>query len=73
LNYQTNWHYWLHQKLPGVLTMSSNRQLLQSLFDAFNKGELETIVSVMHPEVKWANGVEGGFVYGQRRSARILD
>jgi uncharacterized protein YndB with AHSA1/START domain/phage pi2 protein 07 len=65
LNYQINWHYWLHQKLPGVLTMSSNQQLLQSLYAAFNNRELETIISVMHPDVKWANGVEGGFVYGR--------
>jgi phage pi2 protein 07 len=65
LNYQINWHYWLHQKLSGVLTMSSNQQLLQSLYAAFNNRELETIISVMHPDVKWANGVEGGFVYGR--------
>jgi uncharacterized protein YndB with AHSA1/START domain len=65
LNYQINWHYWLQQKLPGVLTMSSNQQLLQSLYEAFNNRELETIISVMHPDVKWANGVEGGFVYGR--------
>jgi hypothetical protein len=45
--------------------MSSNQQFLQNLYEAFNKGELETIISVMHPEVKWANGVEGGFVYGR--------
>jgi uncharacterized protein YndB with AHSA1/START domain len=64
-NYQINWHYWFHQKLLGVLTMNSDRQLLQSLYDAFNNRELETIVSAMHPDVKWANGVEGGFVYGR--------
>ena len=45
--------------------MSSNQQFLQSLYTAFNNRELETIVSVMHPDVKWANGVEGGFVYGR--------
>ena len=45
--------------------MSSDRQFLQNLYEAFNKGELEAIVSVMHPDVKWANGVEGGFVYGR--------
>jgi hypothetical protein len=45
--------------------MSSNQQFLQNLYEAFNKGEIETIISVMHPNVKWANGVEGGFVYGQ--------
>jgi hypothetical protein len=45
--------------------MSSNQQFLQNLYQAFNKGEIETIISVMHPDVKWANGVEGGFVYGR--------
>jgi uncharacterized protein YndB with AHSA1/START domain len=65
LNYQSDWYYWLQQKLPGVLTMSSNQQLLQSLYEAFNSRELETIISVMHPDVKWANGVEGGFIYGR--------
>jgi hypothetical protein len=45
--------------------MSSNQQLLQNLYDAFNKREIETIISQMHPNVKWANGLEGGFVYGR--------
>ena len=45
--------------------MSSDRQFLQNLYDAFNKREIETIVAVMHPDVKWANGLEGGFVYGR--------
>ena len=45
--------------------MSSNQQFLQSLYEAFNKREIETIISVMHPDVKWANGFEGGFVYGR--------
>lgn len=45
--------------------MSSNQQFLQNLYDAFNKREIETIISVMRPDVKWANGVEGGFVYGR--------
>ncbi|BDA75161.1 hypothetical protein RIVM261_033320 [Rivularia sp. IAM M-261] len=45
--------------------MRENQQFLQYLYEAFNKGEIETIISVMHPDVKWANGVEGGFVYGR--------
>jgi hypothetical protein len=45
--------------------MSANQQFLQNLYDAFNKREIETIISLMRPDVKWANGVEGGFVYGQ--------
>lgn len=45
--------------------MSSNQQFLQNLYDSFNKREIETTLSFMHPDVKWANGLEGGFVYGQ--------
>jgi hypothetical protein len=45
--------------------MSDNQQFLQNLYDAFNKREIETIISKMHPDVKWANGLEGGFVYGR--------
>ncbi len=45
--------------------MSSNQQFLQNLYDAFNKREIETIILLMRPDVKWANGLEGGFVYGR--------
>jgi SnoaL-like domain len=45
--------------------MGESKEFLQNLYDAFNKREIETIISQMHPEVKWANGVEGGFVYGR--------
>ncbi|HEX8249814.1 MAG TPA: nuclear transport factor 2 family protein [Pyrinomonadaceae bacterium] len=45
--------------------MSSNQQFLQNLYDAFNKREIETIISQMRPDVVWANGLEGGFVYGR--------
>lgn len=47
-----------------VIIMSSNQEFLQNLYDAFNNREIETIISFMRPDVKWANGVEGGFVYG---------
>ena len=49
----------------GAIIMTSNQQFLQNLYDAFNKREIETIISFMRPDVKWANGVEGGFVYGR--------
>lgn len=45
--------------------MSSNQQFLKALYEAFNKREIETIISLMQPDVKWANGMEGGFVYGR--------
>ena len=45
--------------------MSSSQQFLQNLYDAFNNREIEAIISFMRPDVKWSNGVEGGFVYGR--------
>ena len=45
--------------------MNANQELLQNLYDAFNKREIETIISSMRPDVKWANGLEGGFLYGR--------
>jgi hypothetical protein len=45
--------------------MSSNQQFLKNLYEAFNKREIETIISLMQPDVKWANGMDGGFVYGR--------
>ena len=58
------------QSLPHDLKyphtfMNPNQQFLQNLYDAFNKREIETIISCMRPDVKWANGLEGGFVYGR--------
>jgi hypothetical protein len=45
--------------------MNPDRQFLQNLYEAFNKREIEMVISLMHPNVKWANGMEGGFVYGR--------
>ncbi len=45
--------------------MTLDRQFLQNLYEAFNKREIETIISLMRPDVKWANGMEGGFVHGR--------
>ncbi len=45
--------------------MSANQEFLQNLYDAFNRREIEAIISAMRPDVKWANGLEGGFVYGR--------
>jgi hypothetical protein len=45
--------------------MSENQEYQQNLYDAFNRREIETIISSMRSDVKWANGLEGGFVYGR--------
>lgn len=35
------------------------------LYEAFNRREIEKLLAAMTPEVKWANGMEGGFEYGR--------
>jgi len=45
--------------------MTSERQFLETLYDAFNKREFEKIFAMMQPDVKWANGMDGGFIYGR--------
>ena len=45
--------------------MFVNEKFLQNLYDAFNKREIETVLSMMDENVKWANGMEGGFVFGR--------
>ena len=45
--------------------MTSEQQFLETLYDAFNKREFETIFAMMQPDVKWANGMDGGFIYGR--------
>lgn len=33
--------------------MSSNRELVQSLYDAFARGDADTVLGALHPEVDW--------------------
>jgi ketosteroid isomerase-like protein len=39
-------------------------ELLRRVYAAFNRREVETVLAAMHPEVDWANGMEGGRVLG---------
>jgi nuclear transport factor 2 (NTF2) superfamily protein len=45
--------------------MIYEQKFMQNLYDAFNKREIETVLSMMDENVKWANGMEGGFVFGR--------
>jgi ketosteroid isomerase-like protein len=42
----------------------SEKELLEHLYDRFNARDMEAVLTTMHPEVVWANGLEGGHVYG---------
>lgn len=41
-----------------------NNTFFKNLYKNFNEREIDTVVSKMTDNVKWANGMEGGFVYG---------
>jgi hypothetical protein len=41
-------------------------ELLQKVYAEFNAREIDSILRVMHPEVIWPNGMEGGTVYGHQ-------
>ena len=34
------------------------------VYDAFNRRDIDAILPLMHPEVEWPNGMEGGWVHG---------
>jgi hypothetical protein len=44
--------------------VSAERDLLIAVYEAFNRREVDSILAVMHPQVDWPNGMEGGRVYG---------
>ena len=46
--------------------MKSNRELLIAAYRAFNAREIDTILEMMHPDVDWPNGMEGGAVHGHQ-------
>src|SRR5688572_2958782 len=38
--------------------------VLRRAYAAFNARDIDTVLSVMQPDVKWLNGMEGGYVRG---------
>jgi hypothetical protein len=43
---------------------SSEAQLLQKAYTAFNARNIDAVLQLMHPDVDWPNGMEGGRVHG---------
>lgn len=44
--------------------MSSETNLLRHLYERFNARDIAAALMTMHPSVVWANGLDGGYVYG---------
>lgn len=46
-----------------IMTFDSNH--LKKLYDDFNARDIEPLLAQLTPDVRWANGMEGGFVEGR--------
>lgn len=42
----------------------THQDLLAKAYAAFNARNIDAVIAVMHPDVEWANGMEGGHVHG---------
>ena len=51
--------------MTTTLDISKERELLVVIYDAFNRRDIDPILAVMHPQVEWPNGMEGGWVHGR--------
>jgi len=44
--------------------MNPEHRLLELTYEAFNRRDLDATLAMMHPDVDWPNGMEGGRVHG---------
>jgi ketosteroid isomerase-like protein len=44
--------------------MPSDTELLERVYDWFNARDMQAVLTTLHRDVVWANGLEGGHVYG---------
>ncbi len=51
--------------MPTAQHFTTERDLLIFVYEAFNRRDVDPILAVMHPEVEWPNGMEGGWVHGR--------
>ena len=45
--------------------MNNNENLIAGAYKAFNDRNIEAVLPLMHPDVQWPNGWEGGYVHGR--------
>ena|SRR5579863_8007420 len=51
--------------MAELAAVSAEIELLQRVYAAFNRREIETVLATMHDNVNWPNGMEGGRVLGK--------
>ena len=66
--------------MAELQTVAAEIELLQRAYSAFNRREIETVLALMHADVDWPNGMEGGRVLGTeavrkywRRQFEVVD
>ncbi len=47
------------------VNLTKERELLQAAYRDFNARKLDDVLARLHPDVEWANGMEGGHVSGR--------
>jgi hypothetical protein len=52
--------------MAGEAPAVAHEDLLQSVYDAFNERDLDFMMLLLHPDVDWPNGMEGGRVRGHQ-------
>ena len=45
--------------------MPDDVERLRGVYALFNNRDIESVLAAMHPDVVWANGMEGGHVHGR--------
>jgi len=43
---------------------SGDREILIAAYREFNARRIDAVLALMHPDVVWPNGMEGGYVHG---------
>ena len=44
--------------------MNNQREMLTKLYQMFNARDIDRVLAHLHPDVKWPNGWEGGWLQG---------
>ena len=52
--------------MAGEAPAVAHEDLLQSVYDAFNERDLDFLLLLLHPDVDWPNGMEGGRIRGHQ-------
>ena len=47
------------------MPLANDRDLLTKVYAEFNARNIDAVLAAMHPDVKWPNGWEGGWVHGR--------